>query len=163
MPESIETEITKATRKLLSEVPLIKAKHYYIRKASKQNFNFFQGLTRSKTHLEEYHSNFIAYLLDPKGTHDCDSFFLNRFIKKIRESKTIVNDIKDEELLTAEVGREIVIDPAGRIDILLQSKSKNSWVIFIENKVRSEESENQVKSYHDYYKNTKNYEKVIGI
>ena len=79
-------QILKATK----EIERIKKAIYKRKKDSKENFNFFHALvTDEKVHLEKYHTNFIAYLLNPKQSHDCDTLFLENFLKLIGKDHEI--------------------------------------------------------------------------
>lgn len=114
------------------------------------------------THHEKYRSNFIWYLLDPKESHDCDGFFLKRFIDQIKKRTadnpeykglfSALNTLENEEseILNASVTGEKIIKNNRRIDILIESQNRRDWTIFIENKFESQEGENQMKDYFDY-------------
>jgi hypothetical protein len=145
------------------QVEKILGANHNFRKGSKQNFNFFYGLVRD-THLEKYHSNFIRYLLDPNESHDFGTFFLKKFIKRIKLNRTIDLSYFQIHLLDIEnalVERERPI-AKGRIDILIQPKNNNKeWVIYIENKFWSIEGDNQMRDYYDCF--TKTHSKSLGI
>src|SRR4051812_26348680 len=54
-----------------------------IGKTEKTHFNLLKILT--KHHLEELHTSFLAYLLDPKGDHDFQAEFLEAFVSVIEQ------------------------------------------------------------------------------
>ena len=133
-------QILKATKK----IETIKKAIYKRKKKSKENFNFFHALvTDEKVHLEKYHTNFIAYLLNPKQSHDCDTLFLEKFLRLIGKDHEINRKHYD---VVVSINKQTT---EGRfIDIVVEYK--NEWILFIENKVYSEESENQLQDYYDF-------------
>jgi hypothetical protein len=121
------------------------------RKANKENFNFFSAIVsgkHSKDHIEKYHSNFIAYLLNPKGGHDFNGLFLRCFFDMLKK-KFGVNDLPNVNIFTIE--REKPTAEGRSIDISLEA---NDWIIFIENKIWSGELKDQM---NDYCKFAKDY------
>jgi hypothetical protein len=125
-------------------------------KFTKERFNVFECLTRH--HLEELHSNFISYLLNPKQTHDSGSLFLELFLKVIsedKEIKEILTGLPETELKHAIVEKEKHIgfssknEIYGKIDILITTPSA---VIAIENKVNAVEQDRQIERYGIYCK-----------
>ena len=134
-------QILKATKK----IETIKKAIYKRKKKSKENFNFFHALvTDEKVHLEKYHTNFIAYLLNPKQSHDCDALFLKSFLELFIEK----HEIDYKALPHAVVTTEHKTTERRSIDIVVEYK--NEWILFIENKVRSQESKNQLQDYYDF-------------
>lgn len=123
------------------------------REENKHNFNFFTALVsgkNSKEHIEKYHSNFIAYLLNPHSGHGFGIVFLQHFL----------NDSGIEHLHTSrlEIEREYQIGNGRFIDIAI--KYGGDVPIFIENKVRSGELTDQLK---DYFEFTKEKNNQLGI
>ena len=133
-------------------------------------FNMFNVLK-----LENYeirHSNFLAWLLNPNGSHlMCDNFF-KEVLKMIINNHLIIQNfnmsISDVELgdfTDTEVTLEKMIDGSRRIDILLESK-KNKFVCVIENKIKSDEWGNQLEDYYNYinsHEQYKNYKYKLFI
>lgn len=141
------------------KVAEIRTAQFNIRKGSKQNFNSFQAVVGDKLSNEKYHSNVIAYLLDPNETHDCNDFFLAKFFETLKQRKFDVPDSRDflkGEVLTR---RERHISPR-LIDITLESKNRKDWILFIENKLNSGERENQVLDYSLF---AKEYDSWLGV
>lgn len=150
---------------ITNEIESIVLKYNQIKKDKKLNFNFFSAIVsgkNSREHIEMYHSNIISYFLNPNGNHDCDSFFLKEFIRYLN-TKTKQNEIEltDSEINSLKSEREKMIDSGRFIDISLVSKNTKKWIIFIENKFRSNELENQFSDYCLYAE--KNYENGICI
>jgi hypothetical protein len=151
----IEQEQFKQVLEATFKVKSIKADIRKEKKDSKENFNFFRALvTDKKLHLEVYHTNFIAYLLDPNQSHDCDDLFLKSFIQLIQ--KDCVYSSLEEVIVTVNK----VTNKKRFIDIVIEYK--NDWIIFIENKVRSYESLRQLQDYYDFCFSKLNKE-PIGI
>lgn len=121
----------------------------------KDRFNVFECLT--KHHLEELHSRFLAYLLDPQATHDCDDLFLKLFIDTIKENIDIAAEFEDIELdlpnakLKREkfLGRSYDTDFYGFIDIFIAT---NEFDIVIENKIGAPEQDDQIYRYINFCK-----------
>ncbi|KKN21735.1 hypothetical protein LCGC14_0922360 [marine sediment metagenome] len=98
------------------------------------------------------HSNFLAWLLNPKGNHGLNDLFLKKFLKNIFSYQEY--DWMDEftidtiELRVTEVKREWQ-----HIDILIIC---TDFVVCIENKILSKEHSNQLTRYRKkvekYYK-----------
>lgn len=148
--------LIKNIEELINNVSNIQKKLYDDRKANKGNFNFFDAIVsgkHEKHHIEKYHSNFIAYLLDPKGSHDFGTLFLEKFLNVINNK----NPIQDLKFYSLE--RERQIDNGRFIDISLEYGKES--IIFIENKISSEELEEQVSDYYSFA--DKNFDNVIAI
>lgn len=95
----------------------------------------------------ETHSNIIADLLNPKGSHGQGSLFLEKFIECITNVPTSIT--------YAEVFREYYIGlinenytEGGRIDLLIKW-NKHIWVI--ENKLYAKEQPNQIERYKNAF------------
>lgn len=132
-----------------------------VKKEEEPKFNFFSAIVsgkRSREHIEAYHSNFIAYLLNPEQPHNGGNKFFNDFLRLLENVAEKNNKhLKGLSKITTsiqkyEVERE---KPAhGNIDIFIHSPEKK-WILFIENKVRSEELKDKDDDYcqiRDYCK-----------
>jgi len=123
-------------------------------KVTKERFNVFNCLT--KHHLEELHSNFIFYLLNPKSSHDCGGLFLKVFFDLLRATNCFpehsANHIS-EELESAivikelPIGRSSISDIYGFIDIFIET---NNYIIAIENKIYANEQKDQIIRYSKF-------------
>ncbi len=90
---------------------------------------------------EEFHSNVLAWLLDPKQTHGCGDCFLKPFLIKAGAGPG--------DWSGAEVKREwknLVDGEEGYLDILIVNKAEQV-LCAIENKVFSEEHSEQLSRY----------------
>lgn len=103
--------------------------------------NLFGILKISNNELR--HSNFLAWLLTPKESHNLDSIFLKWFLKEVFSSELITwaseFTVDSLDLNNVQVHREWK-----HIDILIEH---NEFVIAIENKVRSGEGVDQLSRY----------------
>jgi hypothetical protein len=116
-------------------------------------FNIFLALDIIKEEVR--HSNFLAWLLDPNGTHGAGDYFLKNFLKKIAAnnrsslSGLSIFDINLWELDGVEVKKEWQ-----GIDIFLVDHN-NNFLCVIENKVDSSEHDEQLTRYRttveEYY------------
>ena len=104
------------------------------------------------SHKELQHSNFLAWLFDPKETHGLGDYFLKEFIKlyyKENEYQNLGNTDKNLSVFDfvrldfsdIEIKRE-----HKNIDLLILSK-KNKFCILIENKIFATESKGQLTKY----------------
>ncbi len=123
------------------------------RRERKNRFNVFNCLTRH--HLEELHSNFICYLLNPYDTHDCGVLFLNEFCRQITsvDVKFEIDDKHLKELEDATVEREhycgVIEGIRTFIDIYIECET---FIIAIENKINAGEQPSQISRYAKYCK-----------
>ena len=94
---------------------------------------------------EEFHSTFLAWLLDPKGSHGLGDHFLQGFLavsgapRAIRAGDRPSTTIRREKHVALDGGR-------GRLDIRILNESAQ-FVCAIENKIRAPESGNQLAWY----------------
>lgn len=122
-----------------------------------KDFNIFKIL--GVQHLEvRLHTALIAELLDPKGSHGQDTFFLDHFLAVLTSDDRIKQRIKGDfsinDLLGTKVEKEKTIPTTttdgktgGRIDIVIEI---GSYSIFIENKIYAADQYNQLLRYHNY-------------
>lgn len=124
-------DIDKRLQKVKSELEL-------------NNFNLFT-LSSYNSNYENFHSDIIAILLDPKERHKQKDFFLDNFLDFLISLGAVIN--KDDYKLS-EVKRE-----QGKIDIWIKNNiSKKS--IIIENKINdATDPKNQLKRYYKHAKN----------
>lgn len=124
---------------LLNEIKLIGDKYDLINKKTGGYFNIFEIASIGTN--EVIVCRVLYELLSPKGSHYQGRLYLKSFIKEVLKV-----DISDEELNTANVYREYIIDNNRRIDLVIQTKDK---FIPIEVKIYAGEQKNQC---YDYYK-----------
>ncbi|MHB1177256.1 MAG: PDDEXK-like family protein [Daejeonella sp.] len=110
--------------------------------------NFFNILRIE--HAEIRHSNFLAWLLDPKESHGLGETLTKKlFIELFFNEKSV--SINDHYLSEIDYSNIRVYREWNNIDILLKCPIRDSFkdnlLICIENKVRSVDSENQLNTY----------------
>jgi len=96
---------------------------------------------------ELIHSRFIAFLLNPKGGHNCKQFFLDEFIKMLNDKNTRINNGFQWENARAE--KKI---KSGRVDIFVKNLNSNQHII-IENKIYAVDQNEQLERYRSDYGN----------
>lgn len=137
------------TDNLLSEVQTIVNSYSRINKISGQSFNLFT-LLRKESDEVGLHSKFISELLDPQGSHQQGTLFLDCFLDKLGitdfETKNASSSV---EYYTGIINKKK--DLGGNIDILI--RSENNKVIKIENKIYAKEQDNQLLRYHNFQNN----------
>lgn len=105
------------------------------------NFNIFDVLKLSRAEIR--HSNMLSWLLNPSENHGLNDLFLRNLIKVIIQNNSY-SDINPIELLTVDFSDLQVLREWENIDIFLSSKE---YVIVIENKIDSQEHDNQLQKY----------------
>lgn len=105
-------------------------------------FNFFEAIGAQRREVR--HSDFLAFLLNPKGNHGLGDAFLRRFLKH-----SLKTSFSHPEPSDFQIERE-----TRNIDIFLHD-DKNRLAVIIENKIDSDEHDNQLERYwtesHDCY------------
>jgi hypothetical protein len=95
------------------------------------------------SHLENYHSNILAYLLDEKQEHHHPEY-IQQFIHLIND-KHLKKPLPP--FTSISVTREKLTDANRRIDIFLES---NEFILIIENKIYATDQEQQLLDYYDW-------------
>jgi hypothetical protein len=98
------------------------------------DFNLF-SILRSASDEVRLHSRFLAFLLDPKATHNQGTALLNLLLKRV--------DIQNFESENAIVEVEVEYQ---RIDIVIRNQSKQA--VIIENKISAGDQVEQLWRYH---------------
>lgn len=98
------------------------------------------------------HSNILAWLLNPKGNHNLGNIILKKVILDILmdpeneqsiQEKIFIRDVYNSDFSDSEVIRE-----REHIDIFVLSES-NKFVIYFENKVKSNQTKDQLNRYYN--------------
>ena len=103
----------------------------------------FLGISRS----EEIHSNILAWLLNPRGSHAIGEAFLVNFLRKTKAATT--EEIEKVDWSATDVRREwrnVVDGQSGFLDILVLNRDAR-YLCAIENKVFSSEHSEQLTRY----------------
>jgi len=103
--------------------------------------NIFQILNISRTEIR--HSNFLAWLFDPNGTHGLGKLFLIKFLRDIATSD-IATDLDEFEIEDLNFNNVELLREWRNIDILIVF---DTLVICIENKVDIQDHSNQLAKY----------------
>ena len=131
-----------------------------LRKVKGEDFNIF-SIMRMEYDENKTHSNFIAELLNPKGSHLLGNAFLREFLSMLypmQDSSVQTEDyINVDDLLKSATPKvfteyhtgKVDLDnkSGGRIDILIEI---GMHTISIENKINAGDQEVQLKRYHNY-------------
>ena len=124
-------------------------------------FNIFEAIGAVRQEIR--HSDFLAFLLNPKENHGLGDEFVTRLLQKsllsAHESPTFISpvDLDVWNLDNLSVRREWQ-----DLDVLLVDESKR-FVVIIENKIDSGEHSQQLKRYYELAaKHYPNY-KIIGL
>ena len=135
--------------KRLSEEHFLAEKHA---KETHERFNVFTTVLKATDEVR-LHTRFIHCLLDPKGSHDCGSLFLNLFFETINDVP--VSGKGERKAFSTEgfnttnwtLYKEASRSGFGQMDILMES---SKFGIAIENKIGAGEQDKQVSSYASY-------------
>lgn len=91
-----------------------------------------------RTRREEWHSNFVCWLLDPSSNHNLGNFPLKMFFELI--NKNLNDEINIDEIdFDQTIFKTEVSIENGRIDILGESEK---FILIIENKLDARETYN---------------------
>ena len=119
-----------------------------------ENYNLFSILSIERYELK--HSALIANLLDPEGSHGCGDAFLRAFFEiALKGTAYPFESSTPLDSCTEHYTGPIAGDTGGRIDILVESKSKSShYGLIIENKIYAGDQDKQLTRYDNYGKTT---------
>lgn len=110
---------------------------------SLSEFNLFEAIRAVRRELR--HSDFLAFLLDPRESHNLRSYPLKALLKNIVQ-KTDGEGISVIDVDIADLHDVVVFREWRNIDIVIASKESN-LILAIENKVDSTEHSNQLERY----------------
>ncbi len=127
-------------------------------KLTKVGFNMFDVLKISRTEIR--HSNVLAWLLDPRESHGFGKKILSNLNSHIVENKLCESN-KVFDILMMDYSDVVVYREWKNIDILIISK-KEKYIICIENKIDSQDHDNQLDKYYETLnKNFPDYSKAF--
>lgn len=116
------------------------------REFSEEDFNMFRIC--GVNHYENTHSNIIAEILNPRGSHNHGDEFLGAFIAHLKDLEILESDFQFSAK-GSQVFREYHAMRNGRIDIVIVNNGK---AIAIENKIYSKEGPGQLDRYWEFGK-----------
>lgn len=116
----------------LDSIALIKWKYEKVIRQSEQDFNIF-SILRSPSDEVNLHSQFLAELLNPKGSHNQGDILLGAFLKQV--------DLSNFKLKNVYVNKEY-----NGIDIFIANETQ---AIILENKVYAEDQPGQLARYYE--------------
>jgi len=114
--------------------------------ANGEDFNMFRIC--GVDHYENTHSAILAEILNPKGSHNFGSKFLEAFIKTLKRSE-LVEDNFDFNMQNVSVFTENSTI-FGRLDILIRNSQNQA--LLLENKIYAKDQDHQLKRYYDFGK-----------
>ena len=134
---SVNADERQALESFITSADLVELETRFAR------FNVFEALCVARRELQ--HSNFLAFLLDPRESHSLGDLFLRRFLQEVTraapEPTISITDLDGLDLTRTEVRREYE-----NIDIFLREPTQKITVV-IENKVGTKQHDDQLKRY----------------
>lgn len=122
-----------------------------------KNPNIFSILRITRNEIR--HSNFLSWLLDPKGSHGLDDLFLKRFLREVFSSERF-EDIDQIDVEALNLNEVQVLREWNHIDILI---ILSDVVICIENKVFTQDHSKQLERYKEIIHNSYPYKKKVFV
>lgn len=125
-------------------------------------FNIFETILR-RTRAEERHSNFLAFLLDPNGTHGLGTEFLSRFVvEALKAMRPESRPVSLSEMVLTDFGNCHVHREHNQIDVVCINRTLR-FVLAIENKVGSGEHSDQLRRYRSFLEGQyRDYRRVLA-
>ena len=111
-------------------------------------FNIFDVLKSADNEIR--HSNVLAWLLDPKGTHGLNDLFLRQWLIRVFYGIESPGSYLDPVEIDSVPFRSVSVKREwNHIDVLveIETATHGRWVICVENKVWATQSEYQLKTY----------------
>ena len=123
-------------------------------------FNLFEaiGVVRQETR----HSNFLAFLLDPRQNHGLGTIFLQELLQAVLLETETESAISPADLTSLNLSQAVVEREWRNIDILVVDEA-NRFGVIIENKIDSGERSDQLKRYYDSFQSYYPGYKVIAL
>ena len=162
--KNTSTKEKELLKQFVQDKKIKKLQHTIVELRQKENekFNIFKILKLDKYEIR--HSNFLAWLLDPKESHNLGDTFFKQFFQVALKKN--VEDIDTSDIRVVTEYPANVENTSRRIDILLYSATNSNFVCVIENKYGSEEHTGQCQAYKSFiekYSQFRNYSKKIYI
>lgn len=145
MSEEVETAQTELDRKAL-EAFVVENEDLERLEAVLGQFNIFEAI--GVVQQEVRHSDFLAYLIDPRGNHGLRDAFIKRLLQKALTSNNAALPISPIDLDLWDLSLARVLREEHRIDILLLDETHELAVV-IENKIGGQEHGGQLRRYRE--------------
>ncbi len=111
-------------------------------------FNIFEAL--GAVRVEARHSDFLAFLLDPRQNHGLGDIFLKRLLQRaVTRTGGADSPVSAIDLDVWDLNDTLVYRERGNIDILLVNEP-HRFAAVIENKIEAAEYSDQLARYHDW-------------
>lgn len=123
-------------------------------------FNIFEAL--GVVNAELRHSSFLAFLLNPRESHGLKDLILKRLLQETVQANPEVTSLTPIEIDVADFSDCEVQTEIENIDILLKFP-RHDFVVIIENKVNSDQHDDQLARYYDQTTRKYSHCKVFGI
>jgi len=156
MIDNIGENDRKSLEKLLCDDEFIRLEEDY-----GSQFNIFNAIGMNVQEIK--HSNFLAWLFNPKESHMLKDYFVKNFLKAVLKEHS--SELPTESLTVFDIDgfdmtNTIVKRENCNIDILLID-TNNNFACVIENKIKAKQSNFQLKKYKEkifkYYPNIKHF------
>lgn len=134
--ENIEIALENVAR----EIEHLRVKRQAHLRATHGRFNLFTVLLQENDEVR-LHSRYLAHLLDPDGTHDCDRLFLDSFLETVGLAH------KEEFRKCCFAVNEHCTNGFGNIDIYIEFEKA---IVVIENKIGAADQNHQIGGYYKY-------------
>lgn len=108
-------------------------------------FNIFEAL--GVVNAELRHSSFLAYLLNPSESHGLRDLVLKRLLQEALQANPEVSSLTPIEIDISDYSDCEVRTEVDNVDVLLTFPTQR-FVVIIENKVNSEQHDNQLERYY---------------
>ena len=125
-----------------------------------RRFNMFEALGAVRD--ERKHSNFLAFLMNPRASHGLDDRFLKRFLQSALLLEPDIAPVSPIEIDLSDLSQAEVDIEHDRIDIFVCDE-KNGLCVILENKVDSSEHSDQLSKYYALISGRYAHAKVVGI
>jgi hypothetical protein len=145
MSEEVENAQAELDRKAL-EAFVVENEDLERLEAVLGQFNIFEAI--GVVRQEVRHSDFLAYLIDPRGNHGLRDAFIKRLLQKALTSNDAALPISPIDLDLWDLSLARVLREEHRIDILLLDETHELAVV-IENKIGGQEHGGQLRRYRE--------------
>ncbi len=124
-------------------------------------FNIFEAIGVVRQELR--HSDLLAFLLDPRGSHGLGEAFLKRLLQRVLATdRTVRASVTPIELELWSLNRVEVRREWNHIDVLLLDE-EHKLAVIVENKIGTSEHSGQLRRYYEVVKQHHPGWQIIGL